>query len=323
MSCSQDRKPAGVLCCGNAVLDILVRPVAEPGWGKTTWVDSIEQGLGGNGGNTSFALARLGVPTRLLSAVGEDAFGERVLSILGAEGVDTRWIARLPLPTPTTVVLVRPDGVRALLHQPGASGEAFSQPIEMNDELAEGCSRFHLGNVFALQKLQPHAAGLLQRAKGHGLQTSVDTGWDTQGRWMAILGDCLLHTDLLFVNEDEAGQLTGMQNPDAAARVLQEHGAQTVVIKMGASGCLVAHGGEQFHVPAFQVPVVDTTGAGDCFAGGFLAALQRGTCLREAARFANAVGALSVRALGGTTGLLTYDGTREWVSAHLAGNDAD
>ena len=84
----QDRNPAGVLCCGNAVLDILVRPVAEPGWNKTTWVDCIEQGLGGNGGNTSFALARLGVPTRLLSAVGEDAFGDRVLSILSAEALE-------------------------------------------------------------------------------------------------------------------------------------------------------------------------------------------------------------------------------------------
>lgn len=312
-----DGSPAGVLCCGNAVLDILVRPVAEPGWGKTTWVESIEQALGGNGGNTSFALARLGVPTRLLSAVGEDAFGERVLSILGAEGVDTRWIARLPLPTPTTVVLVRPDGVRALLHQPGASREAFSEPIEMSSELVEGCSRFHLGNVFALQKLQPHAAALLQGAKRYGLQTSVDTGWDAQGRWMAILGDCLPHTDLLFVNEDEAAQLTGMQHAEAAARILQEHGTRTVVIKLGASGCVVAQGGEQFQVPAFRVPVVDTTGAGDSFAGGFLAALQRGACLREAARFANALGALSVRALGGTTGLLTYEATREWISASL------
>ena len=300
------------------MLDVLVRPVGDPGWGKSTWVDSIEQRLGGNGANTSFTLARLGIPARLLSAVGEDAFGERVLAMLGSQGVDTRWIERSPLPTPTTVVLVRPDGVRALLHQPGASRSAFSEPPDLGAEMIEGCTHFHLANVFAMQNLQTHAAHLLQRAKQKGLRTSVDTGWDAQGRWMSTLSDCLPHTDLLFVNEDEASQLTGAADPGSAARMLQELGAGVVVVKLGADGCLITHGAEHFRECAFRVPVVDTTGAGDCFVGGFLAALQRGYGLQETARFANAVGALSVQALGGVTGLLSYEVTLEWLSAAAA-----
>ena len=295
--------------------DVLVRPVADPGWGKTTWVESIEQQLGGNGANTCFTLARLGVPVRLLSAVGQDAFGERVLAILGSAGVETRWIARSTLPTPTSVVLVRPDGVRALLHQPGASREAFSLPVELGPEVVAGCSHFHLANVFALENLQPHAADLLQRAKREGLRTSLDTGWDAQGRWIITLGDCLPHTDLLFVNEDEARQLTGTDHPGDAAGILQAHGARTVIVKLGAEGCLVVDGLEHFRTPAFRVPVLDTTGAGDCFVGGFLAALQRGYSFQTAAQFANAVGALSVQALGGVTGLLTYQGTLEWMAS--------
>lgn len=297
------------------MLDILVRPVTEPGWGKSTWVDSIEQQLGGNGANTSFTLARLGVPVRLLSAVGQDAFADRVLAILQSEGVETKWIERSALPTPATVVLVRPDGVRALLHQPGASRLAFNLPVELGPELTAGCSHFHLANVFALQNLQPHAPDLLRRARQQGLGTSVDTGWDAQDRWMSMLGNCLPHTGLLFVNEDEARELTGRDDPRASARTLREAGARAVVVKLGAQGCLVSAGSEEFHEPAFQVPVMDTTGAGDCFAGGFLAARQRGSDLREAARFANAVGALSVQALGGVTGLLSYDRTLAWVSS--------
>ena len=297
------------------MLDTLVRPVDDPGWGKSTWVESIEQQLGGNGASTSFTLARLGIPTRLLSVVGEDAFGERVLAILASEGVDMRRIGRSLLPTPTTVVLVRPDGVRALLHQPGASLEAFSLPPDLTPEIIDGCTHFHLANVFALRNLQAHAADLLQRAKRNGLRTSVDTGWDAQSRWMSSLGDCLPHTDLLFVNQDEARQLTGDADPGSAARILQEHGAGMVVVKLGADGCLIADGPDHFHEAAFRVPVVDTTGAGDCFVGGFIAALQRGYGLRDAARFANAVGALSVQALGAVTGLLTYEGTLEWLSA--------
>jgi sugar/nucleoside kinase (ribokinase family) len=300
---------AGVLCCGNAVLDVLVCPVVEPGWGRTTWVDTIEQQLGGNGANTSYTLALLGVPARLLSVVGADAFGDKALGILELVGVDIRWMERSNEPTATTVVLVHADGRRALLHRPGASRHAFASPIELGPEVVAGCTRFHLANVFALPELQPQAADLLRRARVAGLSTSMDTGWDARGRWMATLGECLPHTDLLFVNEDEARQLTGSSDPASAATILREHGTRDVVVKLGAQGCLIA----SQRVPAFQVPVVDTTGAGDCFAGGFLAALQYGFSYEDAARFANAVGALSVQALGGVTGLRTFEQTLEWI----------
>lgn len=300
------------MCCGNAVLDILVRPVNEPGWGKSTWVETIEQQLGGNGANTSYTLSLLGVPSRLLSVTGTDAFGDRVLEILQSSGVDTSRIERLHEPSPTTVVLVHSDGRRALLHRPGASRHAFHAPVELDPEVVRGCTRFHLANVFALPKLQPHAAGLLRQARDFGLSTSIDTGWDAQGRWMGILADCLPHTDLLFVNEDEAKELTSSADPKCAASILQNHGARDVVVKMGAAGSWVA-GSDTFHVPAYSVPVVDTTGAGDCFAGGFLAALQRGFSYERAARFATAVAGLSVQALGGITGLRTFEQTLAWM----------
>ncbi|MGH9612622.1 MAG: carbohydrate kinase family protein, partial [Bryobacteraceae bacterium] len=253
---------SGVLCCGNMVLDILVRPFEQPSWGATQWVESIGQQIGGNGAGTSYAIAKLGVPARLLSEIGSDALADTVLRTLESVNVDLRWVRRSPLPTPTTVALVRADGARSLLHSPGASGEALSEPIEITPELLAGCTRFHLANVFALPKLRAHAADLLRRMREAGLSTSLDTGWDSRGEWMRTLGPCLAHADFCFVNEDEARWLTGAEGHRQAARALRDVGAGTVVLKLGANGCaLFNHNGET-RVPGFTVPVVDTTGAG-------------------------------------------------------------
>lgn len=269
--------------------------------------------MGGNGANTSYTLARLGVPTRLVSAVGRDAFGDRLVALLGSAGVETHWIARSDQPTPATVALIREDGARALLHRPGVSREAFHTGLELAPALRVGCSHFHLANPFALPGLRPHGADLLRRARAAGLGTSLDTGWDSQGRWLDTLRECLPHIDLLFVNEEEAAHLTGASAAPDAARILRELGARDVIVKLGADGCLVETLSGQFHSPGFAVRAVDTTGAGDCFAGGFLAALQRGFGYPEAARFANAVGALSVQAIGGITGIRNFEQTLEWA----------
>ncbi len=306
---------ARVLCCENLVRDISVRPVAEPAWGRTVWVDAIEEGFGGNGANTSYTLARLGTPVRLLGMLGADEAGDRIAATLRSAGVDVTHVKRSPRPTPATVVLVNQDGARALLHRPGASQDAFADALELTPELIDGCDRFHLANVFALPALRPRASDLVARARQAGLSVSIDTGWDARGEWLGVLGPCLPHADLLFVNEDEARELTGRSDTVEAARVLQSRGARIVVVKLGARGCVVCLGGESIASPGFQVPVVDTTGAGDCFVGGFLAALQRGQSYTDAARFANAVGALSVQKLGGATGLLTWEETLAWANS--------
>jgi sugar/nucleoside kinase (ribokinase family) len=130
---------------------------------------------------------------------------------------------------------------------------------------------------------------------------------------MEDLAPCLPWTDLLFVNQDEAQRLGGAPDIRDAARRLREAGAQTVVVKLGALGCAVFDAAGELRVPAFDVAVVDTTGAGDCFAGAFLAALERGLGLAEAARFANAAAALAVQQLGATAGLRSWDETRAWM----------
>ena len=307
---------SGVVCCGNIVRDIAVGPVTEPRWDRSTWVDFISEGIGGNGANTAYTLAKLGIPVRLIGSLGADDAGNIVLATLQSTGVDTSFVERSNLPTPTTIALVNSNGARALLHRLGASREAFKNPIEFTNDLIAGCTWFHLGNVFALPLLRPRAADLVERARASGLAVSIDTGWDTQGEWMRILEPCLQHTDLLFVNEDEARELTGINDPSEAAAALLRQGVQTVVVKLGAAGCVIHSNTTTITSPAFPVEAIDTTGAGDCFAGGFLAALQRGFSYEQAARFANAIGALNVQKLGCIAGLLDFDATIAWIRAH-------
>jgi sugar/nucleoside kinase (ribokinase family) len=308
------RLAGGVLCAGNIVYDILVRPVDRIAWNTSTWVDSVETHMGGNGASTSYTLARLGVPVRLLSVIGSDAFGDELLARLRGAGVDISGVARSQSPTATTVGLVNSQGDRLFLHRVGAGSEAFARPVEWTPALLEGSAHFHLANAFALPNLRRRAPEMLRSAVTAGLSTSVDTGWDALGRWMEDLGPCLPHVHLLFVNEDEARHFTGANTAGAAARELRRLGACNVVVKLGGAGCAVITEQSEIHVAAFDVPVVDTTGAGDCFAGAFLAALGRGRSAGEAGRFANAVAAMAIRHLGATGGVRSYAETEAWMT---------
>jgi sugar/nucleoside kinase (ribokinase family) len=306
----------GVYCTGNIVLDILVRPLeALPEWGTTTWVDSIEQHLGGNGAITSYALGKLGAPVRLAGMVGDDASGEYVLGRLGSAGVDLSEVGVAPgAQTATTVGIINQGCERLFLHVRGASDLVEPDQFRFNAERLTGFSYFHLGSLFHLPRVRAAGRTLLERARQAGLVTSFDTMWDTTGRWMADIGPLCPLIDLLFVNQDEARMLAGSAEPAEVGPFFRRHGAGIVVLKMGASGCAVSAPGEEFVAPAFPVEAVDSTGAGDSFCAGFLAALRRGFSLREAARLANAVAAHSISRIGGTEGLADFDQTVAWMA---------
>jgi sugar/nucleoside kinase (ribokinase family) len=312
------RKPQGVLCSGSIVFDVVVRPVDASHWGTTTVVESIEYHVGGNGANTSYTLAMLGVPTRLLGMVGRDDQGRFLLERLGRAGVDLSGVGQAEEPTAATVALVNSAAERKLLHRPGVSVKAFAGPARFTPELTAGMSHYHLASLFILPRLRAHAAEMLARARAAGLSTSFDTNWDSEGRWMRDLEPCLPHLDFFFTNQDEARMVTGSSDPAVAAQVVRDKGVRTAVIKLGRRGCAIFAQGSEVFCPAFDVVAKDSTGAGDCFVGGFLAAVLRGASLAEAGRYGNAVGALSVERIGAIEGVLSQEQTEAWMrSARL------
>jgi sugar/nucleoside kinase (ribokinase family) len=301
-----------IIVAGNLVEDILVRPVERIEYGFTVWVDSIEHHLGGNGANTSFTLATLGVPVRLRGAVGRDDIGDRVLAWVRGAGVSLDEVARLALPTATTVVLVAADASRSFLHAPGVSRVVFSEPGNFGGETGH----FHLANIFSLPKMRLTGPETLRNAHFAGWTTSLDTGHDTRGEWMSVLEPCLAHVELLFANEAEALRIAGADDLKVAAREFLDRGVTTVVIKLGSNGCAVFANETEFWARGFPVQPVDTTGAGDCFTGGFLAGLYWGASLEDAALLANACGALSASRVGSVSGLRGYQETIDWMAAH-------
>ncbi|MFN7925795.1 MAG: carbohydrate kinase family protein [Bryobacteraceae bacterium] len=307
-------KVAGVICAGNISHDILVRPVEEFRWGTNTWVEDYQEGMGGNGSNSSFAMATLGVPVRLLGMVGPDERGDALLAKLSGAGADVSFVERSAQPTTTTIVVINRAGNRLFFQRVGSSLEAFSRPTVFSPELIRGFSHYHQANLYSLANLRRNSGAQMEAAKRAGLTTSIDTGWATDGRWVESLAPALPWSDLLFVNEEEAGMLTGESRPAAIALKLRSLGAGDILLKLGGRGCAVFRGGDEYHVPGFQVEAVDTTGAGDNFAAGFFSALQRGLGWREAAEAANAVGAMCVERVGATNGVRSWDETRLWMS---------
>jgi sugar/nucleoside kinase (ribokinase family) len=305
----------GIICAGSIVYDILVKPFSELRFGTTTFVETIEYRVGGNAANTSRALGILGVPVRIMGAVGSDAPADFVFDRLRESGVNTEGVTRKSKPTATSVALIGSDGQRQFLHRLGASEDAFANPIEFTEEFCKGVSHFHLASLFVVPHLRKHAAKMLADAKQAGLTTSFDTNWDPQGEWMQAVQTCLPHIDIFFMNEDEARMITGAREVPAAAGVLLARGVSLVAIKLGQRGCAI-YGREEIVCSAFSVDAVDTTGAGDCFVAGFLAARQKNLPLQEVGRFANAVGALSVQQIGAVEGIMAQDRVKDWMALH-------
>lgn len=277
-----------LLVAGNLVYDMIAGPVEDLSWDTTVWPAEFAEDLGGNGAVTAFSAFHLGFPrVRLITACGSDAAGGFCRNRLS--GVDAVYLPCQSDQTALTMGLFRADGARALVHRPGVLGEAFQHVASLRPYAAAGTSWLHVANPFAVPGLRKNAAAYLREAKEDGWTTSLDTGWDRTGEWMASIGPCLPYVDWLFANSAEAAKLGGEV-------ALRSGGAAGVVIKRGADGCSV----DGVCLPAEQVAAVDSTGAGDCFCGGFLAAAMNGASPVEAARAGNRAGALCVAHAGAT-----------------------
>jgi sugar/nucleoside kinase (ribokinase family) len=303
-----------VFCVGNAVTDVLARPVdhlATPGTSQR--LEDVVLAAGGNTVNTGIALARLGVRVRIAAAIGDDRFGRFLRERVRAEGIDDSSLITLAgAKTSTSLVLVESTGERRLLHLRGVS--AFFSDQNLDWGLVAGTRVFHFASAFALPAFDgAPLERTLKRARELGCLTSVNICWDVQGRWLSLLKPALPQTDFIFPNREEGQQLTGESEPAAIARRLRSLGVKTVVVKLGAGGCLVESPEGAFTSPGFAVHPVDTTGAGDCFAAGFLAALCRGQSVAEAARFANAAGALATLGMGGADSAPTTAAIEEFL----------
>jgi sugar/nucleoside kinase (ribokinase family) len=304
-----------ILCLGIAVADLIGGPLHQmPDPGRLVLVDKMGLFPGGGAVNTSSALARLGFPVALLCKVGDDPLGDFLVQTLSGLNVDVSNFKRdHQIGTSATMAMVDPDGERRFVHYIGANAELKAEDICL--DLIEGSAILHIAYCFVMPGLDGRPmAKLLQHAREVGVTTFLDCAWDAQGRWLELIAPCLPFVDYMVPNLAEARAITGLDDPVDVGGFLLDQGVGTVAVKMGPAGCLVMAGDRLPHYfPAYQVDVVDATGAGDAFAAGFIAGVYLDWSLDQTARLANAVGALCVTGLGALGGVTSLPETQEFM----------
>lgn len=312
-----------VIVAGLATVDLVAHPVpfAPPiAQGKLYPIRQVDLVTGGFVSNTATGLARLGIRTAALAAVGDDSWGRTIAERLAAEGIDIRGFERLPgQSTATTVVLVDSQGERSFLFAPGAAahweGAATSQALQQFPK-----ARWFLFGYYSLfDAVDAQLATLFQRVRAAGLRTLLESAG--HGGHLAPLADILPFVDCYLPSLEEARHQTGGHSPQEMVTILRHHGAAGIVgIKLGAAGAYVSLSpDDELHLPALAAPetVVDTTGAGDAFIAGLVAGFLRGLSGGEALRMAAATSAFCVTDYGATRGLRSWKATRELALADL------
>jgi sugar/nucleoside kinase (ribokinase family) len=289
---------------GDANPDLILRGDVRPRFGQEeqllTGADLV---LGGSAAITACGLARLGLDTTLLAAVGEDVFGTVTRDELVKRGV-TLTSPRTGLPTGLSVHLSTTDD-RAILTRLGAIPALRGEDV--TDELLRAARHVHVGSLYLQPQLIDELAAVFARARALGRTTSLDTNWDPSGQWRG-LDAILAYTDIFLPNREELRAITGREKLDEAAAAT----GTTVVMKDGARGGRAWWPGGTCAAPGRTVEVVDATGAGDSFNAGFIAGRLAGLTIEDALGWAAAAGSLSTRAAGGTAA----QPTREELAGH-------
>ncbi len=268
-----------VLVVGSANADLVVAVDRRPGGGETVLGGDTVLSPGGKGANTAVAAGRLGADVALLGAVGDDPYGRLLLDSLRAAGVDTGLVRTSERPTGIAYITVTPDGENAILVSPGANSSLVPADVEA---VFDGVKVM----VVSLEVPLPTVEHAVARAAERGVRVLLNLS-PAAKLSPATLGAL----DVLLVNEHEAAWLT---EAGADPRRLLELGPRAAVVTLGAAGAVVVERDAVTEVASPKVEAVDTTGAGDAFAGALAASLADDADLVAAARYAARVAAISV-----------------------------
>lgn len=294
-----------IVIIGAAILDVLVQGADQEVFEKGSWpAEDIRMSVGGDGINEATILRKLGLPVRLQTIIGDDMPGKIVREHCRKYGIDLNEGNSDGIPTGLNVVLVQKNGERNFLTNPQSTlrkltKEHIRLPFPKETKIVSFASIF----VFPDWK-DEELSWLFRLAKEQGAIVCADMTKCKNHETVKDLRKTLPYVDYLLPNYEEAAMLTGETEIGRIADVLLAAGVKNVVIKWGSRGCYIKNGETQLMIPAvLGVDCVDTTGAGDSFAAGFLYGLYQGYSLEQCGKIANACGALAVQKLGAAQGI--------------------
>lgn len=285
-----------VVILGVFVADTTYRADRQPKMGETLLGNSFVLGPGGKGSNQAVAAARAGAETHFITKLGRDAFADMALGLWADAGVTPAVTQHDTSYTGAAYIFVEEaTGNNAIIISPGVARLIGPDDLMARRDLIAGAS------VFMTQLEQPIDAALegLRIARAAGVTTILNPAPAAE-----LPDEMLALCDYATPNESEAQGLTGLPVHDVdsareAAELLLAKGVGCAIITLGENGALYHTATQSVHVPAFDAgKVVETTGAGDAFNGGFAAALSRGMAPLDAVRFGSATAGISVTRAG-------------------------
>ncbi|MEU4575052.1 ribokinase [Nonomuraea sp. ATR24] len=289
---------------GSANMDLVAYVSQAPKRGETVTGREFRTIPGGKGANQAIAAARAGARVAFLGAVGDDAFGAEMRDTLAGAGVDVALLRQVSGRSGIAHIVVDDDGGNSIIVVPGANGTVVGPTEEERAVIA--ASQALLLQLELPMEAVVAAAGAAREAGVPVILTPAPS--------QPLPAALLDAVTLLLPNEHEAADITGAADPEAAMDALLQR-VDEAVITLGSEGALYGgRTGERLRVPAVKVRAVDTTAAGDTFAGAFAVARAEGREAAGALRFASAAAALSVQREGASTSMPT----RAEIDAALA-----
>lgn len=278
-----------IVVLGSANMDLVVTTDRAPRTGETVAGRTFHTVPGGKGANQALAAARAGGDVAFLGAVGDDVYGEQIRSLLAANGVDVDGLATSSEPTGTAHIVVDGEGGNSIVVVPGANGT-----VTLTDT-HRAVIKSAAVLMLQLELPAPLVAEAAAFARSMGVRT-VLTPAPADNAPAGLLDDI----DVLMPNEHELAILGGTGDPVRDARTL---GVPEVLVTLGSRGSMLVSDSDVVDAVAFDVSAVDTTAAGDTFAGAYVVALVEGRDPAAAMRWASAAAALSVGRLGASTSM--------------------
>jgi sugar/nucleoside kinase (ribokinase family) len=306
-----------VLCTGLVVCDIPLGPVTADVFNEDHYrINPPVFRIGGDAANTAITLSKLGIASSMCGFVGNDITGDFIIKELSALGVDVSGMNRHPEKgTATSYILIEPGGERHFLVSSSMSSELSDAFIP--ERLITKADLVYLGSAMHMKRMDNGgAAALFRKAHSLGKITAADFGaGDGCDDWLSMLAPMLEETDVALPSYREAKKLTGRESLDDIRDCLSRFGVKLLVVKLGAEGSYVTDFSSEWKIPAYgEFKAVDTTGAGDSFAGGLVAGLLHGWTAPAAARFATAVAGFNVTKTGATAGVPDFQTAWEFVT---------
>jgi sugar/nucleoside kinase (ribokinase family) len=301
-----------VVSLGIHIVDVHGYPVSEvpPGQGLAL-LKQTRFTVAGTAAGTSIDMAKLGLDVFAMGAIGQDEIGDFLLATMLRFGVDTTNLVRkAQAQTSCSLLPIRPNGERPALHVIGANGELTIDDI--NFDAIAAAQYLHLGGTPLMLKFDGEPASkVLKFAKEHGVTTTFDLLGIPGPKLAELIKVCLPYVDFFMPNYEEAVMICGLESVDDILRYFLDQGARHAVVRLGAKGSTAGwlENGvlRRISTPAFEVPVVDSTGCGDGYNAGFIKGLSLGWDLEECSRLGCACGGLVIQGLGSDAGIENFD----------------